>query len=54
MELPLGVCNAFPHENALNGSVHLADHSETWNKCWGRLQEEFGSNMWSWSTKFLA
>ena len=31
-----------------------ADHSETRNRCAGRLQEEFGSNMWSWSTKSFA
>ena len=31
-----------------------ADHSETMNRCAGWLDEEFGSNMWSWRTKSRA
>ena len=31
-----------------------ADHSETVNRWAGRLQDEFGSNMWSCSTKCFA
>jgi hypothetical protein len=40
----------------LNGSrsAHLADHSETMNRCAGRLHDAFGSNMWSWRTKLRA
>jgi len=31
-----------------------ADQAETMNRCAGRLHDSFGSNMWSWSTKFRA
>jgi hypothetical protein len=34
--------------------VQRADHSETMKRWAGRLQDAFGSNMWSWRTKFLA
>ena len=45
---------ALVHENGFVGSVQNADHSETWNRCSGRLHDAFGSYMWSWSTKSLA
>ena len=44
-----GRCSSFLQ---LNGFVlvHFADHSETMNRCAGRLHDAFGSNMWSWRT----
>jgi hypothetical protein len=37
-----------------SSTVHFADHSETMNRWAGRLQDAFGSNMWSSRTKFFA
>src|SRR6476661_106797 len=50
----LGLCNAFTQLMGSPAFEHSADHSETMNKCSGRLHEAFGSNMRSWSTKFWA
>ena len=33
------------HENGFSALPQNADHSETMNRCWGRLQEALGSNM---------
>jgi hypothetical protein len=35
---------------ALYGFRHRADQPETSQRCAGRLQPQFGSNMWSWRT----
>ena len=48
------VCSAFTQLDGLSFWVQNADHSETRNRWDGRLQEAFGSNMWSWRTKSLA
>jgi hypothetical protein len=40
-----GFCSAFVHENGSSELVHSADHSDTWNRCSGRLQDACGSNM---------
>ena len=45
---------ALVQEAGLFGSVQSADHSDTRNRWQGKLQEAFGSNIWSWSVKFRA
>ena len=49
-----GFCNAFVQLNGSSRPMQCADHSETMNRCAGRLHEAFGSYMWSWRTKLRA
>ena len=49
-----GFCSALLQLNGSSRFVQCADHSETMNRCAGRLHDAFGSNMWSWSTKLRA
>ena len=46
--------SAFEQLEGSPARVQIADHSETRNRCWGRLQDALGSNMRSCRTKSRA